>query len=285
MKVPNKTRGEIGTRTVSISPLMTPTFRSRRGFLSMSAGHVLAGIASAQSNGKKESEAALLRANDIPATLERFHRVISERVEKAGKERLVSVGNLQEKASSKPIVLRFELPGRYRLEKDGKAILGSAAGAPSPQSGLAANDDEDDLIESMFLDRHESALYSVAQGASLRVIGYQVRATRSSIGYVGPYFDIFEITGKVDGKSGSGPRSKRFFFDSMSGLLQRVHYVVARRGVSLPIETRFSQWALLDGVPLPGRVERWESGVNSLQFSATSHTLSGKAADGLFEKV
>ncbi len=131
---------------------------SRRMFLGISAGHLLGAIAGAQANAKKPSEAALLRVQDVPATLERFHRVMRERLGKPGKERLVSVGNLQEKANSKPSVLRFELPGRFRLEKDGRAILGSGVGAAAPQSGLAANEDEDDLIESMFLDRQESAL-------------------------------------------------------------------------------------------------------------------------------
>jgi hypothetical protein len=254
-------------------------------FCSMAAGHILASIAGAQANAKKATEAALLRSQDIPVTLERFHRVMGERLAKAGKERLVSVGNLQEKAASKPTTLRFELPGRFRLEKDGKAILGSGSGAAAPQSGLAANEDEDDLLESMFLDRQESALYSVSQGASLRVIGYQVQASRGGANYAGPYFDIFEITGKADGKANSELRSKRFVFDSMSGLLQRVHYVLSRRGSNVPIETRFSQWTVVDSVPVPGRVERWAEGVNSLAFAATGHSFSGKAEDGLFERA
>jgi hypothetical protein len=239
----------------------------------------------AQANAKKESEAALLRNFDLPSDLEKVYRVVAERVGKPGKERIVSVGQLDEKGSAKASALRQELPGRFRLEKDGRAILGSTVGAPSPQGGLAANDDEDDLIESLFLDRQESALYAVAGGASLRVLGYQVQATRGRTGYAGPYFDIYEITGRSDGKNGSVARSKRFVFDSMSGRLQRVHYFVNRRGASTVVETRFSEWSVVDGVAIPGVVERLENGSRTLRYQSTGHSVSAKANDGLFDRV
>jgi hypothetical protein len=228
---------------------------------------------------------ALLREFDVPSDLGKVYRAVAERLGKPGKERVISAGQLEERVGSKPSTLRHELPGRFRLEKDGKAILGSAVGAPSPQGGLAANDDEDDLIESLFLDRQESALYAVAQGASLRVIGYQVQATRGRAGYTGPYFDIYEISGRADGKSGSASRTKRFFFDAMSGRLQRVHYFVNRRGSSIAVETRFSDWTLVEGVSLPGVVERWENGSRSLRYQASGHSVAAKASDGLFDRV
>lgn len=239
---------------------------------------LMRGQAVSPAGGRRED---YLRAADLPHFLGRYHTNLGERLQRVGLERLVSTGTLREKGSDKPSVLAWELPGRFRLEKDGKAIVGALAGLAAPRAPGLSTQDEDEIIESLFLDRSESALFNVVNGAAVRVIGYQVGTQRGRVpAYSGPYFDVFDITAKVDWRPNSPVRSKRYFFDSMSGLLQRVSYVQFKGAATQSIDTHFSQWTKVQNDFVPGVIERFVDRVSVARFGASANALIAKTADG-----
>ncbi len=260
---------------------------SRRNIL-LCAGAPLFGVAakgqSILKSGKRNDD--YVRVDDLPHFLSRYHAALGERLQKVGMERLVSIGTLRENGNDKPTVLAWELPGKFRLEKDGKAILGSVAGLAAPSSPGVSTSEEDDLMESLFLDRSEAALIGVVGGAAIRVVGYHVRAQRGhGADYAGPYYDIFDFTSKVGSKPVSPTRSKRFYFDSFSGLLQKVSYVLTRGGGSQIVETTLGQWTKVQGESVPGVIERFVNQVSVARFSASATVVSEKKADGKFDKA
>jgi hypothetical protein len=245
-------------------------------------GHVAAAQKLEKPNGKKDD---YLRKADVPSYLERYRSALGERLEKAGLERVVSSGTLREKGADKSAVLIWELPGRFRLEKDGKAILGAGAGVTAPSVIGASSEDEDDLIESLFLDRPETAFYNVLAGASVKLLGYQVGLQRGySKNYAGPYYDVFDIEGRVGGKLNSPVRSKRYVFDSMSGLLQRVTYLGGRSGLT-PVATHFGQWTKLQQESVPGVIERRVNNESVARFEAAQNAVGAKQEDGKLDRV
>lgn len=262
-------------------------FMDRRQAMVLAPGLMITALLSGQvpsrAGARRED---YLRAEDLPHFLGRYHTNLGERLQRVGLERLVSSGTLREMGTDKPSVLTWELPGRFRLEKDGKAMVGALAGLAAPSAPGLSSQDEDEIIESLFLDRSESALYNVANGAAVRVIGYQVGTVRGRApGYAGPYFDIFDITAKVDWKPGSPARSKRYFFDSMSGLLQRVSYVQVKRGISQSVDTHFSQWTRVQNDFVPAVIERLVDRASVARFSAMANTLVARTADGKLDRA
>lgn len=264
-----------------------PGTMARRRAILIAPGLVLANLLNAQAvlrgGGRRDD---YLRVHDLPHFLGRYQTALGERLERAGLERMVSTGTLREKGTDKPSVLAWELPGKFRFEKDGKAIVGALTGLAAPTSPGVSNEDEDDIIESLFLDRPESALYNVVNGAAVRVIGYQVGTQRGRVaGYAGPYYDVFDITGKSDAKATSSTRSKRYFFDSMSGLLQRVTYVLTKPTGAQTVDTYFSQWTKVQNDFVPGVIERTVNRISVSRFVAATTTLTAKAADGKLDRA
>ncbi len=259
---------------------------NRRSVMLLPVGFFLATLAKAQPDLRVGRRDDYLRAHDLPHFLGRYQASLGERLQRPGLERLVSTGTLRERGADKSSVLTWELPGRFRIEKDNKAIVGALAGVAAPTAPGLSSEDEDDIIESLFLDRAESALYNVVNGAAVRVIGYQVGTQRSRVpAYSGPYFDVFDITTKVDSKVRSATRSKRYFFDSMSGLLQRVTYVVAKNAGPQTIDTYFSQWTKVQNEFVPGIIERRENQVVGSRFTAAVNQLSARVADGKLDRA
>lgn len=256
---------------------------NRRSALALPLGLFLSTLAKAQPDLRGGRRDDYLRASDLPHFLGRYQASLGERLQAPGLERLVSTGTLREKGSDKSSVLTWELPGRFRIEKDGKAIVGALAGVPAPTAPGLSSSDEDDLIESLLLDRPEAALYNVVNGAAIRVIGYQVGTQRGRLpNYTGPYYDIFDITTRIDSKTNSSTRSKRYFFDSISGLLQRVNYVL--NGVQT-VDTYLSQWTKVQNNFVPGVIERTVDRVSVARFSAATNSFGAKVADGKLDRA
>lgn len=269
-----------------ISELRSNGGIARRSLLRAGLSALLIRVAEAQKlekpNGKKDD---YLRKGDVPSYLETYRAALGERLGKAGLERVVSSGTLREKGTDKAAVLFWELPGRFRLEKDGKAILGSGAGVTAPSAAGVSTEDDDDLVESLFLDRPETAFYNVLAGASVKLLGYQVGVQRGySKSYAGPYYDVFDIEGRVGGKANSPVRSKRYVFDSMSGLLQRVTYLGGRSGLS-PVVTNFGQWVRSGGENVPGLIERRVNGESVARFETAQSAVGAKQDDGKLDRV
>ena len=130
---------------------------------------------------------------------------------------------------SVPATIRWELPGKFRLDQTGggRPLLVNGPGLTSGKTQDAMDAAEEALAESLIQDRVESALYGIANGNSLRLVGEQVREGRNpGPDYRGPYYDVVDTVAKLDSRSTAPVRHKRFLFDSYTGLLRRVIYKV-----------------------------------------------------------
>jgi len=61
-------------------------------------------------------------------------------------------------------------------------------------------------------------------------------------------------------------RSRLYYFDSLTGLLQSTRYYDRSRPTPVKLETRFSDWRSIDGSAYPGRLDRYERGQRVFSF-------------------
>jgi hypothetical protein len=70
------------------------------------------------------------------------------------------------------------------------------------------------------------------------------------------------------------PVDKLYGFNSKTGLLESVSYVVSSQGTSLRVETLFSNWQTIQKQAVPGSITRLENGSPVFTFVAASAALS-----------
>jgi len=227
-----------------------------------------------------------LTSGRLPFFLQKPRAALSDRLAKPGKERVTIVGTLTAQGNTSSATMRWELPGRFRLDRSAGArpILANGPGLDLGRSQTALDELEDSIVESLLLDRAESMLYGVAAGNPVRLLGEQVRQSRNLDASTGKLYDVVDVVAKVDARPSSPVRQKRYLFDSFTGLLQRVIYRIrVGPGVDSTIETSFQQWTTVDGYPFPLVTERHRDGALLLRFQAVGHTLGVAAADGVFD--
>jgi len=135
------------------------------------------------------------------------------------------------------------------------------------------------VLESLVADTAAGLLVAANQGAAVTLLGRGFRPDPSvAPGYDGPSFDIFEVAAEVPTRPDRLTRGKRFYFDTDTGLLHSTRY--EDRGQA--VETRFSDWARIDGSFHPGRIERFENGTRMFSFIATGVSASPAIDDDTF---
>ncbi len=199
------------------------------------------------------------------------------RLNTPGKERTVYSGQLfDQDGKSSPARVIHQMPGLVRLEgfKDGGASL-SFDGRQA--IGITNRKSDESLIETFLADFPEGLFASVQNGAAVRLIGRGFGPDPLlQPDYKGIRYDIYDIADKVRCRQDQLTRSKLYYFDSRTGLLQSVRYY--DRSVSPPIkmETRFSEWGYIDGSAYPALVEHYEDG--KLVFTFIAEQIEGGAS-------
>ena len=89
--------------------------------------------------------------------------------------------------------------------------------------------------------------------------------------YKGPRYDIYEVSAPDRLRRAGALQSRRFYFDSATGLLSSTRY---SDSAGMTVETRFLNWEQVDGSAYPRIVERYENG--RLVFSITAATVTGQ---------
>jgi hypothetical protein len=205
-----------------------------------------------------------------PASI--FHRqftVLGKRLKTSGKEKTVYEGQLFDKdgKSSKARVV-MQLPWLVRLEGF-NGNNGTVSFDGMATNSTKASKSDDSLIETFVVDFAEEMFAFVQQGAAVRLLGQGFKPdSHVAPNYKGPRYDIFEVTGPLPYRKDKLVRSKLYYFDSDTGLLQSTRYY--DRSVSPPVkmETRFSVWGAIDGSAYPAKIERYEGGKLAFTFIA-----------------
>jgi hypothetical protein len=208
------------------------------------------------------------RPGAVPADLQTQLRAAGPRLTRNGQERVVLQGEiLDETGVARPAAITIE-PGLVRLEgmrSDGSPILFDGR---QLQAGRTERDQA--ILDVFALDSIEGMLEWVRSGASVRLLGRGFRPDVTPPPGDPPGYDIFEVGGPVPTRSGQVQESRRYYFDSSTGLLHSTRRT--KSGVRLA--TRFSNWAAVDGSMYPGLIEHFQGGVRVLAFTTQTAATS-----------
>jgi hypothetical protein len=174
----------------------------------------------------------------------------------------------------------LEFPDKLRLVVGGPQSR--AITFDGQQTNASPAPDELDLIETLAYDSAEHFFAAQMQGNAMRFLGPRFRTDDGTTpNYAGPYFDIYKIADQIK-PSGQERAAKLYYFNSDTLLLERVTYVINRGGQEIRVETKLSDWRVMDGQQVARRIERFENGQSVFVLNIRSAELGPRADDGIF---
>jgi hypothetical protein len=236
------------------------------------------GILTAVAFSQTVTSIPYIKLNLLPGLIQGPLLASGDRLQKAGLERIVFTGTLMRGTTAAvPVQLTVQFPEQVAFSEQRGATQrsivfdGSKATFPTDK---APGDEE--LLESLLNDSTEHFLLNHIKTSSTRILG---RAFRLDDGkaknYTGPYYDIFEVqdTFAVTGTK----RVKLYYFNTQTGLLERVRYTMQRGGQPVKVETKIT-WQKSAGQPVPAAISREENGQGVFSVSVPSAVLSAATA-------
>jgi hypothetical protein len=227
---------------------------------------------------------AYVRRAQLSPRLAMNLNALGNRLEKPGQERLSLVGTWRVAGAVQPreFAATLEFPDRLRLNVGGpqnRVITFDGQQTKASQTPAA---DELDLIETLAYDSAEHFFAAQMQGNATRFLGSRFRTDDGSTpDYDGPYFDIYKIADHI--KTSEQERAaKLYYFNSETLLLERVTYDVNRGGSEINVETKLSDWRVVDGQQVARRIERLENGKSVFVLTIRSAGLGRRTDDGIF---
>lgn len=212
---------------------------------------------------------------------------LGDRLEEPGRERLAVAGTLvrPNASRSESFSAVLEFPDRLKLTfQNGiqtRVIIFN--GDESKAAGKPLDRDEIDLIETFVHDTAEHFFCTQMQGEATRFLGSRFRADDGlDANYRGPYYDIYQVTDDVKAASDLLVRSKRYYFNSDTLLLERVRYQITRDGATVEVETLLGGWQKEQGQQIARRIERRENGRTVALITLGSVSTGPRANDGSF---
>ncbi|HKO45276.1 MAG TPA: hypothetical protein VJU84_18525 [Pyrinomonadaceae bacterium] len=195
-------------------------------------------------------------------------QALGSRISERGKERVTLMGVLTLAGTSQPIVVVHEFPNRLRIS----SINGLLISFDARESAAASpNAETRPLLDSLYYDSAESFFIAQWRGAATRFLGGRARAAESDDG---PEYDIYEVIDEDGSRGSDHARTKKYFFNSDTQVLEIVRYQIQKDGEMVSVETRLGDWHKVEGQHIPGTVTRFENGRVVLSFISRSTTLS-----------
>jgi len=237
-------------------------------------------VSQSPSNITRSNRNVYVRRAQLSPRLAMNLNVLGNRLEKPGQERLALVGTWRVAGAVQPreFAATLEFPDKLRLNVggpenrvitfDGQQTKGTA--------------DDLDLVETLAYDSAEHFFAAQMQGNAMRFLGSRFRTDDGSTpDYDGPYFDIYKIADHI--KTSEQERAaKLYYFNSETLLLERVTYAINRGGSEINVETKLSDWRVVDGQQVARRIERLENGKSVFVLTIRSAGLGRRADDGIF---
>ncbi len=223
----------------------------------------------------------------LPGEVRLYAERLGARLRNAGRERLVLAGEFTDASGGRtPAQLVYQLPAKTRLQITGSGARTLVFDGQTARSSLAQIDSTDaKILESLVADIPEGLFDALRRGGALRVLGHRFRPSPRVVpNYTGPLYDVMEVDAAVPTQADRRQRRKRIYFDSRTLLLQSARYWDASPGQPFRVETRFSGWQEISGVPVPGRIERWEANRLVFAFQVSNATVQPGADDSIFRQ-
>jgi hypothetical protein len=254
-----------------------------RPFLTVAllAGNICAADNSPGAPGK------FLRTSGLPPEWQIPLLTYGDRLQKAGKERLLTSGAVTRSGVAVPFQLIHEIPNmvRYQEQAIGNPVsiitfdgnqLAKSVGNPQKQ--------DNDLIETLVYDSPTWFFYLPSTAQGIRKLGSHFRIDGKQTGpYSGPFHDIYLVLLPVKQPGKVKQQQKFYHINSDTHLLDRVTYQDADN-TSTKIEIFFENWTTASSNRVPQTVRRLENGTEVLRFNITSIALGPSVADAAFQR-
>ena len=243
----------------------------------------------ASSTGKKRpaSGGTVHRAQLLP-NLRDALGVLGNRLTVSGKERLVLTGTLRrtDDSAARPFVAIHELPGRVRFEEGGQSqpLMAVFDGNETWKTGGRPTRVEEDILETLAYDSAESLFIASAAGAGIRFLGSRFSLNQEVAGASQPVYDIYQLTDQIKTRNEIQSRTKSFYLNSDTLLLERVRYQLQRDGTQTDVEVRFSDWRDIQGQKVPFSITRTETGAPTITLTLNFVSVGPQVKDGAFTK-
>lgn len=229
-----------------------------------------------------QSTAELRALNQLPLQLlgqpmSRFVTSLGTRLQTTGLERTVLVGTISRPVSgSQPITITRENPGRIRVVEGVGAA--QAIGVVDEQSQTATSalpQDQLNLVETLLYDCQDYLLFDHANFGRTRFLGEAFTYPRAS---ASERFSIFDHVINVGLLEPGKTRTKRFYFNQATGLLE---YVLTRETSSGMTETGIT-WQTVGTEQFPASVTQWQNGTEVFAIQFTQASAGPTVADNTF---
>ena len=233
---------------------------------------------------------------DVPYGAGRVLEIMGDRLQVVGKERLDLFAVLT-RSGADPVAVQilWEFPGKVRIEKrldtGGKVedpakqdlLVYDGAGNLSKNRGRTTVSDQD-LIEMLVYDSVEGFFIGQLEGFATRFLGSRYHRVDVEGNAVGPDYDIYEVINEVRVPGRRLRQRKLYYFNSDTALLEKVRYRLgAERGRGeVKVTVDFSDWGEVYEQLIPGKMVRYEDGVEVVKLEIKKAGIAGAAKDGSF---
>ena len=224
----------------------------------------------------------------LPPNLRDVIKIIGNRFEQAGKERLTLDGVLTRPttgAAKSATRLITEYPDKLRPEEDdGKAKKVTLFdGKKLDKQGDTLKQSDEDEIESLLYDSVDRFFAGQAEGQAMRYLGARFRPKDADPKtYKGPLYDLYEVIDQIKLKKEIRQQRKTYSFNSDTQFLEAVQYQIDRAGTPVNVQVKYSGWKKIEDQYVPTSIVRHEDGKQVLALDITTVTVGKKADDGIF---
>lgn len=209
-------------------------------------------------------------------------RVLGDRLEVPGKERLTMTGTLTRTAGSNVAVVTSE-PGKVRIDETVSGLVRSVGfdGTRMWTTSGAVTVQDQQLIEMLVNDIAERFFATQMEGQATRFLGERFRLDDGrSATYSGPYYDVY-LVAEQGGGLAEARRQKFYYFNSDTAVLERVRYEIGSGTGRTRVEVVLN-WRVQDGQRVPARIVRNENGRAVLTLDFPSTLIAPRTADTIF---
>lgn len=211
-----------------------------------------------------------------------------DRLEKSGKERLTLTGAITRGEGSPPAPLAVirDYPNRVRVGESGGSTTRVTAfnGVRAQAAGGNMTPAERDTLEMLVYDTADHFFHSQQSGAAAtRFLGARFRLDADAgTDNAGPSYDVYETTEQVPFDDAGRVQTRRYYFNSATQLLERVHYETQRDGTQVSVEVVLGGWESVSGQSLPSSIVRLEDGKAVLTINFAQMTVGPESSGVTF---
>jgi hypothetical protein len=242
----------------------------RRSIIGLCSVAVISTAAPGQDVQSRQHEQPSLAPNSFPIAIQLQMQTLGTRTRNSDKdETSLNAQFVDDVGNRKTIHVVHQNSGIVRIEGVHDKTTISFDGEFTHD---VADRTEEALMETFVSDTPEAMFYSVRKGASLVLLGHDFEPdSRDAADVKGPRYDIYVVTAPDRIRGTRTLQSRRFYFDSRTGLLASTRY---SDSAGVNVETRFLNWEHIDGSAYPRAVERYENA--RLMFSIISSRVTGQ---------